>query len=66
MINPCKDCTVQTGRSSTCHATCEKYKAFRAKWDEIRKARVLRFEANSYIVTTMAHRKDARNKRRKR
>lgn len=23
--NPCRYCTYETGRSETCHATCEKY-----------------------------------------
>jgi len=32
---PCKGCTIENGRSPTCHCTCEKYKTFRIELDQI-------------------------------
>lgn len=34
-ICPCKGCTMETGRSPTCHSTCEKYKHWRDNLDAI-------------------------------
>lgn len=31
--NPCRYCTTETGRSPTCHASCEKYANFRIEKD---------------------------------
>lgn len=33
MKNPCKDCP---DRYPGCHAKCEKYKAWKKEWDEIK------------------------------
>lgn len=36
---PCKKCTVETGRSPTCHSKCDRYLKWRRKLDEINAAR---------------------------
>lgn len=32
--NPCKGCTPETGRSATCHSTCDKYIKWQKKHKE--------------------------------
>lgn len=34
---PCKGCTAETGRSPTCHGTCQKYKEWAKLQAEFRK-----------------------------
>ena len=36
---PCKHCTPETGRSPTCHCTCQAYLDFAAKREEFREQR---------------------------
>ena len=33
-VCPCKGCTVETGRSPTCHSTCKRYIEWRQELDK--------------------------------
>lgn len=49
---PCKDCTIETGRSPTCHSTCEKYEKWRKMKDE-ENAKIKR----SFMIDNLSHTK---------
>lgn len=45
LVNSCRDCA---DRKVGCHSTCEKYKQFRAKLDEINEKRHKENDVNNY------------------
>lgn len=36
LFEECRHCTPETGRSITCHSTCEKYLKAKAEWEHIK------------------------------
>ena len=61
----CKDCTIETGRSPSCHSTCEKYlkevEERKAATEEIRKIRQQQTLPDKVIIAGKQKRKKAAN-----
>lgn len=64
-MNVCYKCTVETGRSATCHATCKKYIDAKAEYETkrelIRKDRLSNSQYNQYKFDIVHQYKKRRN-----
>lgn len=58
---PCKDCQ---RRNPRCHAVCEDYRAWKAKRDDEREARMMEAETREVQITSIARTKKKYNHRR--